>query len=559
MKRRPPRLIARTMTVTFLTVAIILSVVFVVLTLDARDRVRTSETEKLQVSEGIFTALEARRQRDQLAVIATLAENPTLKAGLDTYVAENRFSAVDPTQEAELRATVSREVQKLAATTDADVLAILDTEDRVFAAAGSQDTGWEPGLRVKLVGARAERFDSIAILPSGAFRVSGAPLNIADHDVGTLLMGTSLDARYARELAALSHTGIVIIVDDQIVARTVPENVARELLGGEVMAGGTHRLNGEEYATRLLHESGPARIFMLSSIDAAAQSATQEALSAMATVAAGSVLLAALGSLWLARTLTEPIERVSRAIADTTAAQSYRRYVEPTGTSRELDALTEAFNELMKGLTSAEAETRAAYLGAIRALAVALDARDPYTAGHSERVSEVAVLIAEQMHLNDTDIEVIRLGALLHDIGKIGVGDDVLRKAGALTRDEFEQIKRHPGLGARILRQVPFLAPYVPIVELHHEQPDGKGYPYGLRADQIPLAASIVHVADTFDAMTTARAYRPARHHAIALAELRRYSGTQFDPACVEALHQAMPASGISVETELEELLKKGA
>ena len=94
MKRRPPRLIARTMAVTFLTVAIILSVVFVVLTLDARERVRTSETEKLQVSEGIFTALEARRQRDQLAVIATLAENPTLKAGLDTYVAENRFSAV---------------------------------------------------------------------------------------------------------------------------------------------------------------------------------------------------------------------------------------------------------------------------------------------------------------------------------------------------------------------------------------------------------------------------------------------------------------------------------
>ena len=106
-------------------------------------------------------------------------------------------------------------------------------------------------------------------------------------------------------------------------------------------------------------------------------------------------------------------------------------------------------------------------------------------------------------------MDIIRLGALLHDIGKIGVADDILRKPGPLTAEEFEQIKRHPGLGARILRQVPFLAPHLPIVELHHERPDGKGYPFGLRGDDIPLAARIVHVADAFDAMTSARAYRP--------------------------------------------------
>ena len=165
----------------------------------------------------------------------------------------------------------------------------------------------------------------------------------------------------------------------------------------------------------------------------------------------------------------------------------------------------------MQGLTAAEAESRAAYLGAIRALAAALDARDPYTAGHSERVSALSVLIGREMNLSDSDLDVLRLGALLHDIGKIGLSDAVLRKASGLTTDEYEQIKRHPALGARILRQVPFLAPHLPIVELHHERPDGRGYPFGLRGDDIPLAARIVHVADAFDAMTSARAYRPAR------------------------------------------------
>jgi putative nucleotidyltransferase with HDIG domain len=144
------------------------------------------------------------------------------------------------------------------------------------------------------------------------------------------------------------------------------------------------------------------------------------------------------------------------------------------------------------------------------------------------------------MGLDDREIEIIRFGALLHDIGKVGVRDDILRKPGPLTPEEREQIQRHPTLGARILQQVDFLAPYLPIVELHHEQPDGGGYPFGLRGDQIPLGARIVHVADTLDAMTTARAYRPARKQAVAVAELQRYAGTQFDPASVEALLAAL-------------------
>jgi putative nucleotidyltransferase with HDIG domain len=142
------------------------------------------------------------------------------------------------------------------------------------------------------------------------------------------------------------------------------------------------------------------------------------------------------------------------------------------------------------------------------------------------------------------ELDVLRLGALLHDIGKIGISDNVLRKPGALTPEEFETIKEHPGLGARIMRSVPFLAAHVPIVELHHERPDGRGYPYGLTSGETPLLARIVHVADAFDAMTSARAYRPARPVADAIRELRRCAGTQFDADVVQALIRALPSLG---------------
>jgi putative nucleotidyltransferase with HDIG domain len=156
-------------------------------------------------------------------------------------------------------------------------------------------------------------------------------------------------------------------------------------------------------------------------------------------------------------------------------------------------------------------------------------------------VSVLSVAIGRTLALSADDLEVLRLGALLHDIGKIGVPDDILRKPGGLTAAEFDAIKQHPVLGARILRSVPFLAQHIPIVELHHERPDGRGYPNGLRGDDIPLAARIVHVADAYDAMTSARAYRGARPSGDALRELWRCAGTEFHAEIVGALATALP------------------
>ena len=553
--RRPPRLVARTLTVTFITVAIILSVVFTVLTVDARDRARAAEIGKLSVAERVFTALEARRQQQELAAIATLAENPTLKAALDTYFTESRFAGLSSEQEISLRGTVALEAEKLAALTRVDALAIVDATGHIFVSAGPSRERWPQHQDVGLAGG-SSTFQGIVALPQGAFRISGASLRLVDRDIGALVLGTSLDANYARELAALASADVVIVVADRVVASTLPEHVTADLVSSGVGSPAeTDTLGGEEYAIRTLIESGDARIYTLASIDSAARAATRDALMALGTVAFGAFVLAALGSFWLARTLTDPIDRLAGEIGMMSAARDLRRPLQPTGTSRELDALADTFNDLVQGLTAAEAETRAAYVGAIRALAAALDARDPYTAGHSDRVSALAVVIGRQMQMSEADLDVLRLGALLHDIGKIGLSDEILRKPGALTAEEFEQIKRHPALGARILRQVPFLAPQLPIVELHHERPDGRGYPFGLRGDEIPPAARIVHVADAFDAMTSARAYRPARDAAEATAELLRHTGTQFDHASVDALVAALPLAAAVPHPAPQELL----
>ena len=548
--KRPFRLVTRTMGVTFITVAVILSLVFVVLLVNARDQVRAFELEKLDAGERAFSRLEAQRQRDEAAALAGFAESPTLKAALDTFTAPQPASPKAAEHELEVRTAVSREVERLATLTSNDVVATVDVEGRVFASGGPAATLWRAGVHVPGLTEQVAPSTGVALLASGAFRYRSTPLTVDDRHVGSLVVATILGNEYARELARLSDAGIIITVNDAVVAGTVSATLTRAVLASIDELRSTMSLNGEEYVIRPLLASGPARVYMLTSIDAATRAASRTALFALGSVALWAFVLAGFASLMLARTLADPINRVSRTIGAMTAARDFSRTIEPTGTSRELDLLTSSFNELMGGLTAAEAETRAAYLGTIRALAAALDARDPYTAGHSERVSQMSVVIARQLHLPEHEVAIIRLGALLHDIGKIGLADDILQKLTPLTPEEFEQIKRHPALGARILRQVSFLEPHLPIVELHHERPDGHGYPFGLRGNEIPLAARIVHVADAYDAMTSARAYRPARPPAAAVAELRLYSGTQFDPDCVTAFVEATRRPTVAAEDD---------
>jgi putative nucleotidyltransferase with HDIG domain len=541
--RRPPRLLVKTVAITFVTVALLLATVFVVVWISVRTQVREAVTSNLASSQRMFAALETRRQRELRAEAATLAENPTLKAALDTYQAEVRTSGAS--ERTELLETINREVERLATRVESDAIVLVDSRQSTLASAGRLADQWPRGRTVSLVtGKERDSFDGVAHMGNSVFRVVTVPLVIDDAAIGTLYLATSLDQAYAQELAALAGTKIAILSENVLLASTLTPVQARQFeaaVAARRPADGTILLDDESHAFRRLVDIGDTAIYALGSIDDSSRAATRDAVRSLSVIAIGAIVLAFGASFLLAQMVSKPIGRLSGSLASMIASHDVDSRLPLSGSSRELDTLTDTFNALMASVVAAEAQTQAAYTGAIRALATALDARDPYTAGHSERVGVLSVAISRSLGLPPEEIEVIRLGALLHDIGKIGVPDDVLRKPGALTEAEFACIKTHPVLGARILRSVPFLAPHIPIVELHHERPDGQGYPNGLRGDDIPLAARIVHVADAYDAITSARAYRAARPADEALKELWRCAGTGFHAEIVGALATALP------------------
>jgi putative nucleotidyltransferase with HDIG domain len=548
IRKTPPRFVVRTTLTTFAVVAFVLSALLVALGLNLREYVRGTVNTRLAAGQRMLSALEHRRSRELNAQVATLAENPTLKAAIDTYRAE--LTTAGGASRRELLTTIEGELKKIADRTKPDVIAVRSPGGELLAVSGNRRGDWTEDAAT----AKSVTDSEFVIAKSGIFRVASAPIALHEVQLGRLELATALDQHYARELTELSGTPTVITSGDHVIASTLAGPAAAAITGSSLTRTSdtsTVRLGREDYATQLLFRAGDAAVYALDSIDASVGPAMGDALRSALLIALGAFCLAGMTSLWMARTLARPIDTLSRSLSGMARSRSFETSVALTGSSQEVDALTETFNSMMQSVVAAEAETQSAYVGAIRALAMALDARDPYTAGHSERVSAISIAIGRQMRLDDDQLEVLRLGALLHDIGKIGVSDAVLRKPGALTAEEFELIKQHPTLGARILRSVPFLSQHLPIVELHHERPDGKGYPHGLTADEIPLLARIAHVADAFDAMTSARAYRPARGSGDALAELWKCAGAQFDAEVVQALAAALPH--ISAQTPVSE------
>ncbi len=209
---------------------------------------------------------------------------------------------------------------------------------------------------------------------------------------------------------------------------------------------------------------------------------------------------------------------------------------------RQNALLARRMEESTKSLARLYEDLRNTYMRTIKVLAQAIDARDHYTHSHSENVAKYAVMIAEQMGLSVKDTEVLRDACELHDLGKIGVEDRILSKPSSLTPEEFENIKRHPDTGAQILEPLAFLGGVVDLVRQHHEHYNGTGYPKGLKGDEILLGARIIHVADAYEAMTSARSYRKIPlSKEDAVGEIKKNTGTQFDPKVVEAFLKIVP------------------
>ena len=252
-----------------------------------------------------------------------------------------------------------------------------------------------------------------------------------------------------------------------------------------------------------------------------------------------------------------------RALAASTLAISRGEFHQrtPVQGAAEISELAETFNsmagdieEFVEQLKQAATENHDLFLGSIRMLAAAIDEKDPYTRGHSDRVAKYSVIVGKQLGLQPEVVDKIRISALLHDVGKIGVDDRVLKKPGALTKEEFDLMKQHPLKGANIMRPVAQLKEMLPGIELHHEHVDGHGYPHGLQGDEIPLMARIIAAADTLDAITTNRPYQSGMDLEFAMNRIRSLAGTKFDAAVVDALDRAVSAGKIRLSQSLIEV-----
>lgn len=185
-------------------------------------------------------------------------------------------------------------------------------------------------------------------------------------------------------------------------------------------------------------------------------------------------------------------------------------------------------------LSEAKDKLEKAYLESIETLRYTVEAKDPYTKGHSDRVAEFSVLIGKKLGLSEEDLKTLRIGGLFHDIGKIGIPDSILLKDSRLTPDEYSEIKHHPSIGTHILSNATIFSNIIPIVKYHHERYDGRGYPENLKGEEIPFLARIATVADAFDAMSSKRTYRNNLEMSTIIDEIKNNSGTQFDPKIAE-------------------------
>lgn len=253
---------------------------------------------------------------------------------------------------------------------------------------------------------------------------------------------------------------------------------------------------------------------------------------------------ALLVGLAFSRQLTLPLLKLSSA-AQKIAAGDFSHRVE-TKNITEIGELGKAFNtmsdnveEHIQKLAKAAEENRELFVGTVKALAAAIDGKDRYTRGHSERVSRVSVAIGMRLGLDEDELEKLRISALLHDVGKIAIDDAILKKPAALTTEEFEIMKTHPQQGFKIMKNIPAMQDFLPGMYMHHEMVNGQGYPQGLTDKDIPLQAKIVSVADTFDAMTIDRPYSKGMTLEDSLDRIKALVGTRYDGKVVQALVEA--------------------
>jgi HD-GYP domain-containing protein (c-di-GMP phosphodiesterase class II) len=293
------------------------------------------------------------------------------------------------------------------------------------------------------------------------------------------------------------------------------------------------------YATAELDKNSRLGVIAIQDESAALASVSDMRRQTLWISLVAAMLTIAIG-VFFAKKLTQPVQELAVG-ADRIASGDFSQRIDVRSRT-ELGQLGDSFNlmtdqveKYINDLQQSAAENRELFIGTVKGLAAAIDGKDPYTRGHSERVSRMSVAIAQRLGLSEDECEKIRISALLHDVGKIAIDDKILKKPAALTDDEFEVMKQHPQKGYKIMSQIRAMKDFLPGMYMHHEMVNGQGYPQGLKGHEIPLMAKIVAVADTFDAMTTDRPYQQAMKFEDAVARIQTFVNTRYDATVVAA------------------------
>jgi len=364
---------------------------------------------------------------------------------------------------------------------------------------------------------------------------------------------------------AIRNASDIVAAHDRVTERGKPYRPVPPLLplgtfgdtrADEVMRDGQRLI---EYTTPISFAGrhvGIASIGLSMKGLATAQRTIRQRIFAMAAVILGAAFL---GTLLLSSFITTPVKRLHRGVLSLAGSETFHPV--PVHSSDELGALTRNFNRMAETILAQKRslqlkalQLEEAYVSMVRVIAASLDARDPYTMGHSTRVARMSCTLGRRLGMGEEELSNLERAAIFHDLGKIQTPDDVLLKGERLSRAEEEQMRSHPVDGTEILRMAPFLHRYIPVVRAHHEWYNGEGYPDGIKGDEIPLHAQIIALADAFDAMTTERPYREALSSQEAIDEILQFRGTQFSPELADAFAKMVREMPPMDETTLKSM-----
>ena len=517
----------RTFLICFLPFPLLLACSFWMVQQFVQSTVHDGLHNSLRESQVAIANIHAKGDLQNSRFLKVAGENSALKAGMQLLHAHPANNAA--------RRTVEDQLRELGEHMGFDFMLVSapDGSPRAGVVRQAASRSDAHGQLVPLNLSQLDRDHAGFLLLNGrTFQMASVPVDENDENIGTLSVGEYFDFSDLTSQVALVRNG-------KVINSNIPRVSASELEQALGICSGSGecdlRLQGTNWISLPMESYGGGFVLLsFENVDQASAPIQSRLHSLFLMLALVGVIVAFLCSFVSSSSIVKPIAAVVSRLSNAVRTGRLPELELQHSSILEIQELASIYNRAAVSIRAAAENLGAAYLEFVGSLANALDARDKYTAGHSSRVSQLSCATAGALGMSRDEVERIRIGALLHDVGKIGIADIVLQKSGRLTDEEFAIVKQHPVIGRRILEGVQGFTPYLAAVELHHENWDGSGYPKGQVGEETPIDARIIHVADAYDAMTTDRSYRRGMTHEKAISIIKENGGIQFDPRIVD-------------------------